>query len=203
MIAYHIVLPLPHEFSIKQNWALVVKFILRELRAHGYICQVAMHRPDPESPLNWHVHLLVATREVDGGKVGNKIRGVLADFTNRPGGSGYISKDVSWPDRWLAYQQDFARRYGITIKTSPKSAVRVPHIGTAIRVSDSSDRPNPHPLAGLHRQVLGQLRRAGIDGRLGRTDVDCFEAVRRFAPNLQIFDRLRSTNPVSPGNREK
>lgn len=136
-LAYHIVLPLPHEFSIKQNWAMVVKFILRELRAHGYICQVAMHRPDPESPLNWHVHLLVATREVDGGKLGNKIRGVLADFTNRPGGSGYISKDVSWPDRWLAYQQDFARRYGIALKSSPKPAVRVPHIRSAKRIKNS------------------------------------------------------------------
>jgi hypothetical protein len=137
-LAYHIVLPLAHEFSVEQNRALLEEFIQRELLAHGYICQAAMHRPDLESPLNWHAHLLVPTREViDGSKVGNKIRGVLADFTNRPGGSGYVSKDVSWPDRWLAYQVDFARRHRIPINVFPKSAVRVPHIRTAKHIKGS------------------------------------------------------------------
>jgi len=110
------------------------KFIRRGLRVHRYICQAAMHRPDSESPLNWHAHLLVPTREVIGGKVGNKIRGVLADFVNRLGGSGFISWDVSWPDRWFAYQEDFARQLDVKLKISPKSAVRVPHIGTAKRI---------------------------------------------------------------------
>ena len=49
---------------------------------------------------------------------------------------------------------------------------------TLPRIADSSDKPNPHPLAMLHRRVLGQLRRAGIDGRFGRTDVDCLHAVQ-------------------------
>jgi hypothetical protein len=80
---------------------------------------------------------------------------------------------------------------------------------TLPRIADSiGNKPNPHPLALLHRQVLGQLRRAGIDGRFRRTDVDCLHAVQvtskrswwdraDLAPRRGFVDVRRLLAPIS------
>lgn len=138
-LAYHVIIATPHEFSEELTKQFSKEFVQRELLPHRFICQIAGHRPDPKSSLNWHVHLLIAPRKVIGAKVGNKIRGALANFANRTGGSGYIIPDGDWPDRLVAHQEDFARRHGVTLKTSPKSAVPLPHIGAAVRI-EGSDR---------------------------------------------------------------
>jgi len=191
-LAYHIILALPHEFSEKLNRALLEEFIRRELLAHGYICQAAMHRPDPKSPLNWHAHLLVPTREVIGGKVGGKIRGVLADFTNRPGGSGFISRDVSWPDRWLAYQEDFVRQHDIALKISPKSAVRVPHIGTAKRIEGGDQNV---ALAEAKADAAAALRVPGLLPEALTEDRSTFTPAEAF--DLLMRHRDPNTDPDS------
>lgn len=208
-LGYHIILPLAHEFSVEQNWTVLEEFIQQELLVHGYICQAAMHRPDPESPLNWHAHLLLPARQIiDGSKIGNKIRGVLADFTNRPAGKGYVSKDVSWPDRWLAYQVDFARRHRIPIKVLPKSAIRVPHIRSAKRIKNSdqnaaleeakADAAAALLIPGLLPEVLTEHRPTFTPAeafdlltRHGHSPVDAdsvIEALKHFPGLVPLFE---------------
>lgn len=158
-LAFHLIIALPHEFPVELNIQFVKELVERWLLVHGFICQVAIHRPEPNSPLNWHVHLLVATREVAGTRVGNKIRGVFANFTNRTGGSGYIVPDGEWPDRIMAEQEDFARRHGIALKISPKSAVPLPDIGPAMKV-EGSDQADV--LAGAKAEAAAALAVPGV-----------------------------------------
>lgn len=127
--AYHIVVALPWTLTEAQNIALIRAFIAAELLPHNFICQLAVHRPHDGSPRNIHAHILVATREVKGVEVGNKIRDVLATFANKPGGGGFNSRESDWPDRWAAFQEDLAHRIGVDLKVAPKAAVPEPHRG--------------------------------------------------------------------------
>ncbi len=136
-LAYHLTLACPHELSEAQNVALVQKFIGEELLPLGLIVQFAVHRPDESSPLNWHAHLLVGTREVSGRKVGNKIRGVFANFANKTDGKGFVSEGGGWPDRWAAFQLDYARKLGIEVEIPEKAAIPEPHRGKTVHLPES------------------------------------------------------------------
>lgn len=136
-LAYHFVLALPWPFTKDQHIAAIRTFYERELLPHGFICQAAIHPPDEDSPLNTHAHLLVTTRRVDGLEVGKKIRGALAEFANKDGGTGVISPDGRWPDRWAAIQEDVARAAGVDLRIAPKSAIPEPHLGKSFHMDNT------------------------------------------------------------------
>ncbi len=74
-VAREVVLALPHELNEAQMRALVQAFAFHLLKRYGVAVDVAMHRPHAEgNPWNYHAHLQMTVREVDGGGLGKKTR---------------------------------------------------------------------------------------------------------------------------------
>lgn len=104
-LAVHIILALPWPFTEGQHISTTRAFIERELLPHGFVCQFAVHPPDEDSPLNWYSRMLVLTRKIVGREVGNKIRGIIAEFANKAGGGGHVSHERDRAGSCLTHSQ--------------------------------------------------------------------------------------------------
>ena len=73
--AQEILLALPHELDVEKRRQLVRDFVQEHVVAKGMIADIAMHRPGKEGDQrNFHAHVLVTTRHVDGAGFGKKNR---------------------------------------------------------------------------------------------------------------------------------
>ncbi len=74
-LAREIQLSLPHELNFEQRKALVRDFVQREFVGRGMVADIAMHQPDRGGDQrNFHVHILLTTREVGPDGFGKKNR---------------------------------------------------------------------------------------------------------------------------------
>jgi hypothetical protein len=74
-LAREVQLSLPHELNFEQRKALVRDFVQREFVGRGMVADIAMHQPDRNGDQrNFHVHILLTTREIGPDGFGKKNR---------------------------------------------------------------------------------------------------------------------------------
>lgn len=74
-LAREVQLSLPHELNFQQRRALVKEFVQREFVRRGMVADIAMHQPDRGGDQrNFHVHILLTTRDVGPDGFGKKNR---------------------------------------------------------------------------------------------------------------------------------
>jgi len=136
-LAFAVILALPKELSPAQLEDLVRSFVRDELLRHGFACQAAIHTSDDSGSPNIHAHLLIATREIDGLTIGNKIRGALGRFAGHKEYGSYLAQAALTPDGWAAYQNNYFLQHGINLQVDPKSPAPQTHVGPSMRVPNS------------------------------------------------------------------
>jgi hypothetical protein len=65
-LARDFIISLPHELDHEQRVALTRKFVREQFCARGYVADIAWHAPDRADGLNWHAHVMVGMRRVEG-----------------------------------------------------------------------------------------------------------------------------------------
>ncbi len=74
-VAREVQVSLPHELDFAQRQALLREFVETNFTAKGMIADVAMHTPDAHGDdRNFHAHILLTTRGLEGDEFGAKIR---------------------------------------------------------------------------------------------------------------------------------
>lgn len=93
-VSREVQLSLPHELNFDQRQALVREFVQTAFVDKGMIADVAMHTPDAEGDRrNYHAHVMLTTRRVDGQGFGQKDR----DWDKR-------EQLAEWREQWAETQ---------------------------------------------------------------------------------------------------
>jgi len=147
-LAREVQLSLPHELNFEQRRNLVRDFVNREFVGRGMIADIAMHKPDRGGDQrNFHVHVLLTTREI--------------------GPEGFGKKNRAWNSReeltamraaWAEIQNAHLRQH-----LGPQ-APQVSHLSYADRGEDKAATIHLGPIAtGMERHgmetVLGDYNR--------------------------------------------
>ncbi|TAL35801.1 MAG: hypothetical protein EPN97_06885 [Alphaproteobacteria bacterium] len=114
-VAREVVLALPHELNEAQMRALVRDFALHLLKRYGVAVDAAMHRPHAEgNPWNYHAHLQMTVREVDGTGLGKKTR-VLDGKRSGP------QEIIELRKTWEALANGALERAGFSVRIDHRS----------------------------------------------------------------------------------
>jgi hypothetical protein len=73
-LARDIMLAIPHELDESDQLALVRDFIREEFVARGMVADFSIHAPAGDDARNWHAHILLTLRPVEGETFGKKAR---------------------------------------------------------------------------------------------------------------------------------
>ena len=74
-LAREVQLALPHECSPRQRIELVRTYVLEQFVSRGMVADIALHPPDRDGDgRNWHAHVLLSLRSIDGDGFGPKQR---------------------------------------------------------------------------------------------------------------------------------
>src|SRR3954447_15154855 len=134
-LAREIVLALPAntELTKEDRIELARRFAIENFVAKGLAVQLDVHAPhagDAESErANWHAHLLITTRRVEGdGFAARKARDLEPEI-KRIGGRAVVSEGEAWGEVWRALQNRYFAEQGLEIRVDVRSAVAQAHIG--------------------------------------------------------------------------
>lgn len=100
-VAREVQVSLPHELTFEQRQELVRDFAQRAFVDRGMIADVAMHTPDEHGDdRNYHAHIMLTTRRIDGDRFGLKEREWNSRETLR-----------DWREQWAEIQNEHLRRH--------------------------------------------------------------------------------------------
>ena len=141
--AREVLLALPHELSFEQRRDLVRAFVAKAIVARGMIADVALHLPSKEGdPRNFHAHILVTTRRLEGDGFGKK----EADWW-----SPQLVRQ--WREGWAQIQNEHLRRH-----LGP-DAPQVTHLSLAERGIDQLPSVHQGPaVTALERKGVRTMR---------------------------------------------
>jgi len=207
-VARKIVLALPadRELATADRIELARSFAEQHFVAKGLAVQLDVHAPHKErgegegawaegtggGHTNWHAHLLITTRRIEGGQLSAKKARDLDPEVRKAGTRALVTDAEAWGETWRAHQDRYFQEHGIALRVDATAAHPGEHIGPVrMRKVDSPARGprrgaahgerggSPGPGAGtggadaqqrhVHRArprpVLGQAsrRRAGRD----------------------------------------
>ncbi len=100
-VAREVQLSLPHELTFEQRQELVREYVQSAFVDRGMIADIAMHTPDKDGDeRNYHVHIMLTTRRIDGDSFGKKER----DWNH---------KDTlqDWREQWAEIQNRHLRQH--------------------------------------------------------------------------------------------
>jgi hypothetical protein len=168
-LAREVQLSLPHELNFEQRRALVCDFVQREFVGRGMVADIAMHKPDRGGDQrNFHVHILLTTREI--------------------GPDGFGKKNRDWNSReelgamraaWADVQNDHLRRH-----LGPQ-APQVTHLSYAERGVDKVATVHLGPTA------TGMERR-GVETFLGNHNRDATRRNQTIRSSRQRIAELET-----------
>ena len=78
---------------------------------------------------NWHAHLMVTTRRVEGEGFSAKKARDLDPEVRHMGGRGYVADGDAWGELWREHQNRYFRDHGLEIAVDPVALHPGPHIG--------------------------------------------------------------------------
>lgn len=188
-VAKHIVLALPKECTDAERRDLTVGFVGEEFVRHGVAAEWAIHAPDGDNG-NWHAHLLVSTRKLEGERFGKKCQEINPSFARGGDGRRFVSEDDRLTERWAEAQTRFFKERGLGVTVDPYGSklAKQEHLGPTWHMTDSrkaasqstalaqaEDKARRDPAAVLEavtqrkatftlREVERALRKAGLAG---------------------------------------
>ena len=134
-LAREIVLALPAnaEVTVEDRIELARRFALEYFVSRGLAVQLDVHAPhvgDTESErANWHAHLLISTRRVEGEGFAAKKARDLDPEVRRVGGRAVVSEGEAWGEVWRDLQNRYFAEIGLDIRVEATSAVAQAHVG--------------------------------------------------------------------------
>jgi Ti-type conjugative transfer relaxase TraA len=143
-VAREIVVALPAnaEISDEDRIELVRSFAEQHFVAKGLAVQLDVHAPhegDAESErANWHAHLLITTRRLEGDRFAAKKARDLDPEVRRAGGRAMVAEGEAWGELWRDHQNRYFEEHGLALRVDPIAAYAAPHIGPVrMRVAGS------------------------------------------------------------------
>ena len=129
--AYHIVVALPKAtdgLGAEDQRALVESFAREQWGRHGLAVSFAIHPPH-EGEDNWHAHILVTTRRVEGnGLVTRKARDLNPAFTRSVEGGLHVDGE-RWGALWAEHQNRYFEAQGLELRVDRKGVISQEHLG--------------------------------------------------------------------------
>src|SRR5262249_17315859 len=109
------------------------RFAQEQFVSRGLAVQLDVHAPhvgDTESErANWHAHLLITTRRVEGEGFAAKKARDLDPEVRRVGGRAMVSEGEAWEEVWRDLQNRYLAEIGLDIRVEATSAVAQAHVG--------------------------------------------------------------------------
>jgi Ti-type conjugative transfer relaxase TraA len=134
-VAREIVVALPADAAItgEDRIEMVRSFAEQHFVGKGLAVQLDVHAPhegEVESErANWHAHLLITTRRLDGDQFSAKKARDLDPEVRRAGGRPIVADGEAWGELWRDHQNRYFREHGIDLEVDPTAAHPAPHIG--------------------------------------------------------------------------
>jgi Ti-type conjugative transfer relaxase TraA len=158
-VAREIVLALPAnaELTDEDRIDLARSFAEQHFVSKGLAVQLDVHRPhegDSESErANWHAHLLITTRRLEGERFAAKKARDLDPEVRRAGGRAVVADGEAWGELWRDHQNRYFVEHGIDARVDPTATHAQQHIGPVrMRKADSA--------AGERAETLRQANQA-------------------------------------------
>jgi Ti-type conjugative transfer relaxase TraA len=134
-VAREIVLALPAnaDVSTEDRIALARSFAETHFVSKGLAVQLDVHAPhegDAESErANWHAHLLITTRRLEGEQFAAKKARDLDPEVRLAGGRALVSDGAVWGELWREHQDQYFREHGLEARVDPRATHAEEHIG--------------------------------------------------------------------------
>ena len=158
-VAREIVLALPAnaELTDEDRIALARSFAEQHFVAKGLAVQLDVHRPhegESESErANWHAHLLITTRRLEGEGFAAKKARDLDPEVRRAGGRAVVADGEAWGELWRDHQNRYFVEHGLDIAGGPDGDARA-----------GAHRPGADAQGGLRRRRTRGNAPAGQPG---------------------------------------
>ena len=99
----------------------------------GLAVQLDVHAPhegDAESErANWHAHLLITTRRLEGEQFNSKKARDLDPEVRLAGGRPRVADGAEWGELWREHQDQYFREHGLEARVDPRATHAQEHIG--------------------------------------------------------------------------
>jgi Ti-type conjugative transfer relaxase TraA len=134
-VAREIVLALPAnaEVSTEDRVAMARSFAERHFVAKGLAVQLDVHAPHgaeaASEQANWHGHLLITTRRLEGEVFSAKKARDLDPEVRSAGGRARVADGAAWGELWRDHQDQYFREHGLTARVDPTATHAQEHIG--------------------------------------------------------------------------
>ncbi len=138
-VAREIVLALPANVGLtdEDRIALARSFAAEHFVSKGLAVQLDVHRPHvaageghPEDgTVNWHAHLLITTRRVEGDRLAAKKARDLDPAMRSAAGKSFVADGEAWGELWRAHQDRYFREHGLDVRVDATAAHTGEHIG--------------------------------------------------------------------------
>ncbi len=133
-VAREIVLALPAnaDVSTEDRIALARSFAETHFVSKGLAVQLDVHAPhegDAESErANWHAHLLITTRRLEGEQFAAKKARDLDPEVRLAGGRALVSDGAVWGELWREHQDQYFREHGLETRVDARATHAQEHI---------------------------------------------------------------------------
>ena len=153
-VAREIVLALPADraLSTEDRIELARSFALEHFVAKGLAVQLDVHAPHRDhgegegafadgtggDHTNWHAHLLITTRRIEGGHLAAKKARDLDPEVRRAGARTLVTEAEAWGETWRVHQDRYFQEQGLALRVDATAAHPGEHIGPVrMRALDS------------------------------------------------------------------
>jgi Ti-type conjugative transfer relaxase TraA len=153
-VAREIVVALPADraLSTEDRVELARSFAAQHFVAKGLAVQLDVHVPHKErgegegafadgtggDHTNWHAHLLIATRRIEGDRFAAKKARDLDPEVRQAGSRAVVSEGEAWGELWRAHQDRYFQEHGLDVRVDATAAYPGAHIGPVrMRKADS------------------------------------------------------------------
>ena len=126
-VAREIVLALPAnaEVSTEDRIALAKSFAETHFVSKGLAVQLDVHAPHAgemeTERANWHAHLLITTRRLDGEQFNAKKARDLDPEVRLAGGRARVADGAVWGELWREHQEQYFREHGIDARVDARA----------------------------------------------------------------------------------
>ena len=144
-VAREIVLALPADrvLSTEDRIELARSFAEQHFVSKGLAVQLDVHAPHKErgegegayaegtggDHTNWHAHLLITTRRIEGSQLAPKKARDLDPEVRRAGARALVTDAEAWGETWRAHQDRYFQEHGIALRVDATAAHPGEHIG--------------------------------------------------------------------------
>jgi len=134
-VAREIVMALPAnaEVSDEDRVELARSFAREHFVAKGLAVQLDVHAPhggDLESErANWHAHLLITTRRIEGDRLSATKARDLAPDIRQAGARSFVAEGEEWGKLWREHQDRYFLAHGINVRVDATATHAQEHIG--------------------------------------------------------------------------